>query len=248
MINITDPADCCGCTACMNICPHEAIFMKPDALGFLYPKVDMDKCVDCHLCEKVCAFNNSYDKSQNIKPLCYATRHKNHEEMKYSRSGAVFIALSDFILRNGGVIYGVAFDKDFNVIHKRATNKIERDEFKGSKYIQSNLGTTFKKVKADLKAGLKVLFSGTPCQTAGLRSFIPKKLQENLYLVDIVCHAVPSPFIWKDYLFYIEHKYGKRIKECFFRDKSKGWNAPHMEKFIFTDGSSVDLFTHRYFF
>lgn len=105
MININNPADCCGCTACASICAHDAITMKPDALGFLYPEVDRSKCVDCGLCEKVCAFNDDYDKSLNIdNPLAYAARHKNEEELRYSRSGAVFVAMSDYILEHGGVV------------------------------------------------------------------------------------------------------------------------------------------------
>lgn len=133
MININNQADCCGCTACASICAHDAITMKPDALGFLYPEVDRSKCVDCGLCEKVCAFNDDYDKSLNIdNPLAYAARHKNEEELRYSRSGAVFVAMSDYILEHGGVVYGAGYADHFRVVHKRATTKEECSEFKGS--------------------------------------------------------------------------------------------------------------------
>ena len=238
MININNPADCCGCTACASICAHDAITMKPDALGFLYPEVDRSKCVDCGLCEKVCAFNDDYDKSFNIdKPLAYAARHKTEEELRYSRSGAVFVAMSDYILEHSGVVYGAGYADHFRVVHKRATTKEECSEFKGSKYVQSDMNTVFRQVKQDLKAGLAVLFSGTPCQTAGLNSYIGKAQRKNLILIDIICHAVPSPSVWKDYLGYTESKFKSNVIKLEFREKSIGWNQPHMESFTLADNS-----------
>lgn len=196
MIQITNKADCCGCTACASICAQHAISMEPDVMGFLYPKVDTDKCTECGLCEKVCAFNPNYDKSLNLlEPQIYAARHKDMHEIETSRSGAAFIAISDYVLEQGGVVYGAGYAEHFRVVHKRATNKEERNEFKGSKYVQSDLRDIFPQVKADLKQGLIVLFSGTPCQTAGLASYIGKRLREKLILVDIVCHGVPAPYI-----------------------------------------------------
>lgn len=249
MININNQADCCGCTACASICAHDAITMKPDALGFLYPEVDRSKCVDCGLCEKVCAFNDDYDKSLNIdNPLAYAARHKNEEELRYSRSGAVFVAMSDYILEHGGVVYGAGYADHFRVVHKRATTKEECSEFKGSKYVQSDMNTVFRQVKQDLKAGLVVLFSGTPCQTAGLNSYIGKAQRKNLILIDIICHAVPSPSIWKDYLGYTESKFKSNVIKLEFREKSIGWNQPHMESFTFTDNSIHKDFLLRYLF
>lgn len=236
MIQITNKADCCGCTACASVCAHHAISMEPDALGFLYPKVDTEKCTNCGLCEKVCAFNSNYDKSLNLaQPLAYAARHKDMKEVETSRSGAAFIAISDYVLDNGGVVYGAGYTDHFRVIHKRATTKQERDEFKGSKYVQSDLNHVFLQIKKDLKDGLTVLFSGTPCQTAGLNSFIGKKLREHLILVDIVCHGVPSPYIWKDYITYLEKKHKDSICQVNFRDKQLyGWTAHH-ETFKFSN-------------
>ena len=237
MIRINDPADCCGCTACASICNHDAITMEPDALGFLYPKVDESKCVECGLCEKVCAFNDNYDKSLNLpKPDAYAARHKDMDEVMKSRSGATFVAISDYILEQGGVVYGAGYKDHFRVAHKRATTKEERDEFRGSKYVQSDLTGVFRMVKQDLKNGHTVLFSGTPCQTSGLNSYVGKKLRENLFLVDIVCHGVPSPFMWRDYIAYLEKKQGSPIVWVNFRDKQKyGW-AAHHETFKFKNG------------
>lgn len=234
MITINNPADCCGCSACASICNHEAITMEPDALGFLYPKVDESKCVDCGLCEKVCSFNENYDKSLNLsEPIAYGARHKNIDEVMKSRSGAVFVAISDYILEQGGVVYGAGYTDHFRVVHKRATTKDERDEFRGSKYVQSDMNTIFRQVKQDLKSGLIVLFSGTPCQTSGLSSYVGKKLRENLFLIDIVCHGVPGPNLWRDYINYLEEKEGSEINWVNFRDKEQfGWKS-HYETFKF---------------
>lgn len=244
MINIKNPSDCCGCTACASICAHDAISMKPDALGFLYPEVNEDKCVDCGLCEKVCAFNDHYDTSLNLeKPLAYGARHKDMSEIETSRSGAAFIAISDYILELGGVVYGVGYTDHFRVVHKRATTKEERNEFKGSKYVQSDMNTVFRQVKQDLRDGLTVLFSGTPCQTSGINSYVGKRLRENLFLVDIVCHGVPGPFVWRDYIEYLEKKQGSPITWVNFRDKQVyGWKVHHETfKFVKTGGGKMSF-------
>lgn len=248
MINIKNPADCCGCTACSSICAHDAIAMVPDALGFLYPKVDKGKCVECGLCEKVCAFNDHYDTSLNLnKPSAYAARHKDMNEVETSRSGAAFIAISDYILEQGGVVYGAGYTDHFRVIHKRATTKKERDEFKGSKYVQSDMTGVFRQVKKDLLDGLIVLFSGTPCQTSGLNSYVGKRLREKLFLVDIVCHGVPGPYMWRDYIAYLEKKQGAPIVWVNFRDKQKyGW-ADHQETFKFKNGGGKMSFTDLFY-
>ena len=249
MIRIADKSQCCGCTACYSICPKDAITMVPDALGFLYPEVDTARCIDCGLCEKVCAFNENYDISPNLSvPDAYAARHKDISEVETSRSGAAFIAISDHILEKGGVVYGAGYEGHFRVVHKRAVTPAERDEFKGSKYVQSELGDTFRKIKSDLESGLSVLFSGTPCQTAGLSSYIGKKLRRNLYLVDIVCHGVPSPYIWRDYIAYLEKKRRKEIVWVNFRDKQAfGWRA-HKETFRFRgDGNRNSIFSYTYY-
>lgn len=249
MIQIIDKSQCCGCTACASICTQNAITMQPDVMGFLYPVVDKGKCIDCSLCEKVCAFNDLYDISLNLKePIVYAARHKNIHEIETSRSGAAFIALSDWILDSGGVVYGAGYADHFRVIHKKATTKEERDEFKGSKYVQSDMNTVFRQVKDDLKKGLLVLFTGTPCQTAGLNSYLGKKLRKNLFLVDIICHGVPSPYIWNDYLTYVENKYQSRIVKVDFRNKINGWSSAHIETFVFENGYVVNLFTLRHLF
>lgn len=248
MIVIKDKKDCCGCTACANVCTHDAISMVPDALGFLYPQVDLSKCVECGLCEKVCQFNNNYDRSLNLEvPLAFAARHKDINEVMKSRSGAVFVALSDYILKQGGVIYGAGYKDHFRVVHKRATSKDERDEFRGSKYVQSDLTGVFKSVKDDLKKEIPVLFSGTPCQTAGLSAFVGRTLRKKLFLLDIVCCGVTGPKIWEDYLSYLEKRQGARINYVNFRDKEKfGWKA-HKETFKFEGDEGKKVFDFHYY-
>lgn len=238
MITIKDKSDCCGCSACASVCGHQAITMKPDGMGFLYPEVDQNKCVDCGLCNQVCAFHVNYDISRNLpEPDVYAVRHKDMSEINTSRSGAVFIALSDWILEHSGIVYGAGYEGHFRVVHKRATNKHERNEFKGSKYVQSDLKDTFQQIRKDLKQGYMVMFSGTPCQTSGLLSYLKLLRQDisQLYVVDLVCHGVPAPYVWRDYLKYIENKYHAKITAVNFRDKSQlGWTA-HKESFKIGD-------------
>ena len=239
IVLFTNKEDCCGCSACYNICPQGAIIMKPDALGFLYPAIDEEKCIKCGLCKRVCAFNKNYEKSLNISPIVYGARHKDINKVNNSRSGATFVALTDYILENGGIVYGVGYKDHFVVVHKRATDKLERDEFRGSKYVQSDLTDVFKHVKQDLIQGKKVLFSGTPCQTSGLNAFIGKRLRENLYLVDIVCHGVPAPYIWRDFLKYSEVQKGEKIIDVNFRDKTEvGWTA-HIESLTYASGKRL---------
>lgn len=248
MIRITNTTDCCGCTACASICAHNAIDMKPNQLGFLYPKIDVSKCVECRLCEKVCQFNDNYDKSLNLEePVAFAARHKDINEVMNSRSGAAFVVISNYILENGGVIYGAGFKDHFRVAHKRATTKKERDEFRGSKYVQSDLRGVFVQVKEDLKNGLDVLFSGTPCQTAGLNAFVGNKFRDKLFLIDIVCHGVPGPFVWRDYVDYLEKKHGSRIVYVNFRDKELfGWRA-HQETFKFENEQDKKVFPYQFY-
>lgn len=241
MIQIKDKSQCCGCTACVSVCTHQAIEMVPDTLGFLYPKVDESKCVECGLCEKVCAFNSDYDRSGNFtEPLAYGARHKDEQEVIKSRSGAVFVALSDYIFAHRGVVYGAGYKDHFRVAHKRATTKDERDEFRGSKYVQSDLTGVFSRVKENLRNGLYVMFVGTPCQTAGLNAYIDKNLRGKLILVDVICHGVPAPFIWLDYLRHIEKESHKVIEWVSFRDKEhSGW-AAHNEAFVLAGEKKIE--------
>lgn len=249
MIQIHSKSDCCGCSACASVCAHGAIQMQPDALGFLYPVVDATRCVDCGLCDQVCAFHDHYATDANYPlPRVLAVRHRCDAEIDTSRSGAMFTALTDYIFQQGGVVYGAGYTDHFRVVHKRVTNKQECFELKGSKYVQSDIRGIFKSVRQDLKEGKIVLFSGTPCQTSGLRSYLPSKYQTHLYVCDIVCHGTPSPFVWRDYLQYQESQMKSTAVQVNFRDKAKGWRA-HIESFVFQNGKKVysDIYTFLFY-
>lgn len=232
---------CSGCTACMNICPKNAIQMIEDEEGFLYPEINKDKCINCGACIKICP-NIKKDKTNSIISTL-GVKHKNEKERITSRSGGVFVALSDYILNLNGTIYGARLNEDFTVSHERAETIEERNEFKGSKYVQSDMNNIAKSVKEDLKNNRKVLFSGTACQVAGIKAFIPENLQENLYTCDLICHGVPSKKIFFEFLKYIENISEKNIKEFIFRDKSFGWES-HYETAIFEDETTL---TTQYF-
>lgn len=237
MIQVGDVHKCCGCSACVSVCRHNAITMQSGVLGFKYPEIDDSKCVDCGLCENVCSFQTRNCKMAARPIKSYAVRHRKIREVETSRSGAAFIALSNLILGNGGVVYGAGYGEHFSVKHKRAINRISRDEFKGSKYAQSCMCGIYEEIKNDLAEGKQVLFSGTPCQTAAVRSYVPTRLHENLFLIDIICHGVSSPEVWDDYLCYLEKKERKSIVKVDFRDKSIfGWSGLHKESFVFNDG------------
>lgn len=247
MIRIEDKSLCCGCTACSSVCPHDAISMRPDPLGFLYPQVEPDKCVDCGLCETVCDFARRRNPEKTGDAFkVYAARNRDAEVLAGSQSGGVFSALSDQVLSEDGVVYGAAYERDFTVSHFRAWTAYERDLLRGSKYVQSRMGDCFRLVKSDLESGRKVLFSGTPCQVAGLLSCIPESLQESLVTVDFVCHGVPSPAVWKDYVAYMQKK--SKAVSVRFRDKSAGGWKVHRESFVFEDGRKIYDDTFRVLF
>ena len=241
---------CCGCTACYSICPKNAIQMQGDEKGFLYPTVDENLCVKCQMCVKVCDFQGTEEVNHlDIKDnLIYAVKHKDIDERLTSRSGGTFMAICQYVLDKKGVVYGAAFDENLKVVHKRAEDKKTVNEFKGSKYVQSEMGDTFFNVKKDLNDGKVVLFSGTGCQTAGLKSYLKKQNTDtrNLILCDIVCHGVPSPLVYEKYLDYLSKKYNSKITQFNFRDKYFGWSA-HIESFLAKKKRFSDLYTDLFY-
>lgn len=223
-------SDCCGCGACRNICPRNAIAMCPDEKGFSYPHVNQTLCTGCGICRDVCPMEQKLPKAVVPEPEFYAVKHQSDDVRMNSSSGGMFTALSDWILERGGSVYGAAFDDSFRVCHKRAGTKKGRDEFCGSKYLQSDMGRTFAEVKKDLESGLLVLFSGTPCQAAGLSRylFITRTDTSRLYLCDLICHGIPSPQIFLDYLNLMRKKNRSDIQRITFRYKPLGWRAQAM--------------------
>jgi len=238
---------CCGCTACCNICPKSAISMVEDYQGFLYPKIDKSLCIDCGLCTSVCQFAKPEIVNPSDTVYCYALKHKNIKIIEKSRSAGAFTAFSDYVLGNNGIVYGVAFDNNFFVRHQRASTTFQRDLFRESKYVQSFLGMIFADIKKDLKENKLVLFSGTPCQCDGLRAYLLKcglKL-DNLILMDLVCHGVPSPKMFSEYIEWNEKKYKSKIVDFRFRDKKKYFWGDGIERLTFQNNKKVyqDYFT-----
>ncbi|MEW9094594.1 MAG: Coenzyme F420 hydrogenase/dehydrogenase, beta subunit C-terminal domain [Clostridiaceae bacterium] len=235
--------NCCGCSACYNTCPKQAISMKEDEEGFLYPVIDQSLCVDCGKCTKVCPLIQSGNYKHNSIPEFFVAKHKSEEVLMKSTSGGAFTAISDEILRLGGVVYGADYDHEFRVMHKRAENEEQRNRMRVSKYVQSNLGDVFKQIKTDLTNGKIVLFTGTPCQIAGLRGFIgDSPLVKNLYLCDLICYGIPSPLIWDDYKNILEKEYGGKLVDVKFRSKIAGWSRKKSnESFLFKTSNSENF-------
>lgn len=226
MINIEEKEKCCGCRACFNICPVNAITMEEDEKGFSYPKIDDKKCIKCNLCEKCCPILKK-TSDINMLPNAYACRNKNINIRLQSSSGGIFTLLAEKVIEQNGFVFGAGFDKEFNVIHQKIKTKEEIAKLRGSKYVQSNTGNTFKEVKEILENQQTVLYTGTPCQIEGLKKFLGKDY-ENLLTQDIICHGVPSPKVWKKYLDFREKKDKKKPISINFRDKNTGWKLMNL--------------------
>ena len=227
MINITDKTNCCGCSACFNICPKEAIKMEYDSEGFLYPKVDEKKCIKCGLCLKACPIINT--KKENKVLEVYGAKNKNVDEQLRSSSGGMFSIFANYVLEQNGILFGAAFDNNWKVVHKYIDKKEDLDSLRRSKYVQSDVNITYKQARQFLDEGKLVLFIGTPCQIAGLRNYLQKDY-ENLITVDLICWQVASSFVWKKFL--EENFNNNEIKSIDFRDKTYGWDKSIMSLYL----------------
>lgn len=222
MVDKKAKQDCCGCTACASICPKNCIEMRTDEQGFRYPHINHESCIQCGLCDQVCEAASNKVVSKTT-PKGYGAFAKDQEIRFNSSSGGIFTALAETVLEEGGVVVGAAFSDDFKCVqHIFVDSKNGIAALRGSKYLQSNIGDSFKKIKECLEEGKKVLFSGTPCQVAGLKAYL-KTDYENLLCVDIVCHGVPSAWVWTKYCNEIEKKFKRRIDKVTFRHKKFGW-------------------------
>ena len=237
MVRLLDKKDCCGCSACASACPKQCISMVADNEGFLYPQINEEKCVDCGMCENVCPTTSRIIKREPKR--VFAAKNSDEDVRMRSSSGGVFSMIADWVITRGGVVFGACWNERWEVVHDYTETKDGISKFRGSKYVQSRIGSAYKKAEQFLKKGRIVLFSGTPCQIAGLTRFL-KKEYANLLKVDIICHGVPSPLVFKKYIderithaSTVEKRKCDRnrigstsraeVKDISFRDKRQGW-------------------------
>lgn len=215
--------DCCGCEACVNSCPKNCIVMRDDEIGFRRPMIDESECIHCDRCKHACPILNRPGKGDTATEV-YACKNRDDDTRLHSSSGGVFTALAGRIIVGGGIVYGAAFDRNLRVAHTRIDSLSGLSAIRGSKYVQSIVGETLRCVKKDLQQGRRVLFSGTPCQIAGLKSYLGKPA-ENLYCVEVVCHGVPNPAVFRHYVSHLEKRTGSELRTIDFRNKANGWQA-----------------------
>ena len=213
-----EPNKCCGCGACEIICTKDAIHLEKDEYGFEIAKIDSEKCVKCGACKKVCPFENVSGKKQVVH--AYASSGKNEKIIANCSSGGIFYIIANRILENGGVVCGTVLDNDFNAMVVSTDNHSDLERMLGSKYVQSTMNGVYSEIKINLKAGKKVLFCGTPCQVAALHNMFSDN--ENLILIDIVCHGTPNNSLFRDYIKLLERKKKTKITKFVFRDKRYG--------------------------
>ena len=230
MIEIKNKSECCGCGACASICPKNCIEMKADDEGFVYPQIDKTKCIDCRLCARACPLLH---RPQQQEPLAvYGAKNSDEAVRLQSSSGGMFTAFASYLLQQQGVVYGAEMTSELQVRHCAVNDEAGLARLRGSKYVQSNLGDCYRQVRFLLQQGRKVLFSGTPCQIAGLKGFLTKEYAD-LYTVDVVCHGVPSGKVYAKHLQEIAAQAGEEVTKVNFRDKQQGWK--HGQTLFYTE-------------
>lgn len=221
MIRIDDKTSCCGCEACSQVCPVSCIEMKEDFEGFLYPLVNEERCVRCGKCEDVCPV--LHPREGHPPSAVYAIKHMGPQR-RDSASGGAFSCFAEPVLKAGGVVFGARFNEAWSVEHGYAETVQDLEAFRGSKYVQSRIGNCYLQARHFLQAGRRVLFSGTPCQIAGLRTFLGETGGLDLLTVELICHGTPSPDVWRKYIMeFAEKKRIRQIHSIKFRDKIYGW-------------------------
>lgn len=239
-VDVIKEEKCTGCMACKNACPRNAIEIVEGKDGFLYPKINKEHCTNCSICRIVCPVERKLKENQNEIEV-YACKNKDSKIRSISTSGGIFTLLSNYILDKNGVVFGAAYNENLEVVHEWTDNKKEIEKFRSSKYLQSKIEDSYKKVKEFLEEGRKVLFTGTPCQIEGLKAFL-RKDYENLYTQDFICHGVPSPKVWRKYLKYKKETEKENIKNVNFRNKNiNGWSSYYVSFYF----SSKEENTHH---
>ena len=244
MINIENKSKCSGCSACYSVCPQNAITMTDDEEGFLYPKVDKNKCINCGACKKVCPILNTSFYPKAVLPNAYLIYDTNSDWREKSAAGGGFSSVARyFIEKYNGIVFGAIYDENYNVFHKSFDTIEGIKKFQKSKYVQSNVQDTFKEVKENLLKKRYVLYSGTPCQIYGLKSYLGDLSDSDfLYCIDLSCHGVPSPKVFKEYLSFLQKQENSRIVSFEMRHKK-------LKKHSYEQGFSI-LFengVHKFF-
>lgn len=239
---IVDPSSCTGCMLCKNICKTKAIDICKDDLGFLYPRINNELCVNCKVCEKVCEL---LEPTKSEEQQYIAVINKDRETVKNSGSGGTFYALADAVVAAGGSVYGAAYQSGFAVSHERAQDFDGIKRLMGTKYTQSSISDVYCQVADDVKKGIEVLFVGTPCQCDAIRTYLRLHRIDmaNLTLCDLFCHGVFSPTIWEEYIAFLQNKFSDKIKYISFRDKEKGWRNKHLK--IVTENDDISDFVNN---
>lgn len=238
MINIKDKHNCCGCEACVQACPKQCISFEEDTEGFRYPKVDESLCVDCGACERTCPVLTPFESRRPQKQ--FAAINPDETIRKQSSSGGIFTMLAEKVIDEGGIVFGVRFDKNWQAVFDYTETVKGLAAFRGSKYVQARVGIVFRQVRDFLKQGRKVLFTGTPCQVSALRHFLHHEY-ENLLLVDFICHGVPSPKVWRLYLDEVTKNTVRTINDVQFRNKKQGWKRYNFDMTYHKDGHSYNI-------
>lgn len=251
MIDKISIQDCTLCGSCRNACPVDAIRFSKAYLDFHYPEIDAGRCVHCGQCEKACPLLASKGKPEAGYPIAFAAKSTDDAIRLRSSSGGVFYALASQMLQDGGFVCGAVFDERFHVRHIVSDTQEDLFRMLGSKYAQSNMGHCYREIKEKLRAGKRVLFSGCPCQVAGLRTYLGKN-DPNLLLVELICHGIPSDQMLQAYICMREKQYGAKLKRLEFRNKAKGWhNSSVRMEFengkIYTEPMTIDAFMQGYF-
>jgi coenzyme F420-reducing hydrogenase beta subunit len=241
LVLLNSKEDCCGCRACANACPKDAIRFKVDEYGYYYPVINEKLCVGCNNCLKTCDFQQK-NVDGHMPLRGYAARHKDPAVYGSSTSGGTFTALAQYVLEKKGVVFGCVFGDDMVPKHVAAESLENIAAMRGSKYVQSDTGLIYREVKDNLTAGRWVLFTGTPCQVAALYSFLGNTDKTQLLTVDIICHGVPSPGVFSKYIDFLTRKYGRRVTNFQFRNKRYEWERPVI-KVSFEKGKDKWWFT-----
>ena len=247
-MNVSEQADlaqkCTGCFACANVCPVNAIVMKKNSEGFLYPEIDKNVCIDCGKCIKICPVDKNF-KYDFLPQSCYSYQGED-EIRKKSSSGGVFYLLAKSVLEKAGVVFGAYFDPEEMIVKHGSTDEVSLERLMRSKYVQSEMADCYRRAEAELKKERYVLFCGTPCQIYGLKGYLHKEY-DKLVTVDFVCHGVPSTGFFQDMVKSISSKKGTKCLDVTFREKDLGWRK-QVVKFYFDDGTEQKYVSSSYYY